>query len=68
MKCFIGFLIAMSLAACGVETASTAATSATMKKKEIDQAKNMMREAQQKIDQAAKLQQQSADKSGAEKQ
>lgn len=43
-----------SLAGCGVETAGTAATSAAIKKQEIEQGKNTMREAQEKIDAATK--------------
>ena len=43
-----------SLAACGVETAGTAATSAAIKKQEIEQGKNTMREAQEKIDAATR--------------
>ncbi|HEX2565617.1 MAG TPA: hypothetical protein VHL85_02055 [Burkholderiales bacterium] len=46
-------LVAM-LAACGVETAGTAATAAAAKKQEVEQGKNTMREAQEKIDAAAK--------------
>jgi hypothetical protein len=47
-------LAACSLCGCGVETASTAATGAAIKKQELEQGKNTMREAQQKIDAAAK--------------
>ena len=43
-----------ALSACGVETAGTAATSAAIKKQEVEQGKNTMREAQEKIDAAAK--------------
>jgi hypothetical protein len=43
-----------ALCACGVETAGTAATSAAIKKQEVEQGKNTMREAQEKIDAAAK--------------
>ena len=64
MKCLIGILTAATLAGCGVETASTAATGATIKKQELDQAKKTMDEAQQKIDQATKQVQQRAEQSG----
>jgi hypothetical protein len=48
-------LLGVSIAAgCGVETATTAATSAEIKKREMEQAKNTMKQAQQKIDDAAK--------------
>ena len=45
------FLVSM-LAACGVETATTAATSAEIKRREMEQAKKTMDQAQQKIDQS----------------
>ena len=50
----LGALLLLSLAACGVETAGTAATAAAVKKQEIEQGKNTMRDAQEKIDAAAK--------------
>ena len=48
------------LAACGVETASTAATSATIKKQDLDQGKQALERAQEKINQSVQLQQQRA--------
>jgi hypothetical protein len=46
------FLIAISLlAGCGVETAATAATSAEIKRREMEAAKNTMDQAKQKIEQ-----------------
>ena len=51
------------LAGCGVETAGTAATAAALKKQELEQGKNTMQRAQEKIDAAAKLEQQSASQS-----
>jgi hypothetical protein len=53
-------LLCLALAACGVETASTAATSATIKKQELDQGKQSMERAQEKINQAVQAQQQRA--------
>ena len=53
------FMIA-ALAGCGLETASTAATGAAIKKQELEQGKKTMSEAQQKIGQAVELQQQRA--------
>jgi cellobiose-specific phosphotransferase system component IIA len=50
---------------CGVETASTAATSATIKKQELDQGKQSMERAQEKINQAVQAQQQRAGDGGA---
>jgi hypothetical protein len=57
--------LCFSLAACGVETASTAATSATIKKQELDQGKQSMERAQEKINQAVQAQQQRAGDGGA---
>jgi len=57
MKLVRGILVALlpvALAACGVETAGTAATAAAVKKQEIEQGKNTVRDAQAKIDAAAK--------------
>ena len=46
------FTIAISiLAGCGVETATTAATSAEIKRREMEAAKNTMNQAKQKIEQ-----------------
>jgi hypothetical protein len=46
------------IAACGVETASTAATGAAIKKQELEQGRKTLEQAQQKIGQAVELQQQ----------
>ena len=51
MKFAILVLAFASIAGCGVETATTAATGAAMKKQEIEQGKATMEQAQQKIDQ-----------------
>jgi len=56
----IAALAAALLAGCGVETASTAATAAAIKKQEMEQGKKTMEQAQQKIGQAAEQMQQSA--------
>jgi len=56
----LAILIAIAISGCGVETASTVVTVATMKKKEIEQGKATMNTAQQKIDQAMEQVQQSA--------
>jgi hypothetical protein len=50
----LGALLLAALSACGVETAGTAATAAAVKKQEVEQGRNTMREAQEKIDAAAK--------------
>ena len=47
-------LVFVALAGCGVETATTAATGAAIKKQEIDSGKKTMSEAQQKIEQATR--------------
>lgn len=52
MKTVILVLAVIALAGCGVETATTAATSAAIKKQELEQGKKTMEQAQQKIDQA----------------
>jgi len=43
------------LAGCGVETVGTAATSAQLKKQELEQGKKTQQRAQEKIDQATQL-------------
>jgi hypothetical protein len=50
----LGTVLLAALAGCGVETAGTAATGAAVKKQELEQGKNTMRQAQEKIDAAAK--------------
>jgi hypothetical protein len=56
-----------TLAGCGVETATTAATSAVIKKQEIEQGKNTMEQAKQKIDKAMEQTQQRAQQDSGEK-
>jgi hypothetical protein len=46
-------IVAAALAGCGVETASTAATAASLKKQEMEQGQKTMQRAQEKIDGAA---------------
>jgi len=60
MKQLITALVAAVLAGCGVETASTAATAAAIKKQELEQGKKTMEQAQQKVGQAVEQMQQSA--------
>ena len=52
----------VALAGCGVETATTAATSAAIKQKEIEEGKKTMEQAQQKVGQAMEQVQQRAEK------
>jgi hypothetical protein len=65
---FISYLLAMlALSACGVETASTAATGAALKKQELEQGKKTMEQMQQKLDQANLQVQQRAEQGGGDK-
>ncbi len=59
MRTIIVLFAAAALAGCGIETASTAATAAAMKKQEIEQGKKTMEQAQQKIGQSMEQMQQS---------
>ena len=51
MKAMLAALALASLAACGIETATTAATVAEMKRREVEQAKKDLENAKQKIEQ-----------------
>jgi curli biogenesis system outer membrane secretion channel CsgG len=51
MKRAFVLLLAAMLAACGIETATTAATSAEIKRREMEQAKKTLDQAKQKIEQ-----------------
>ena len=53
MKRVILAFVFTVLGGCGMEAATTAATSAAIKKQEIDQGKKTMNEAQQKVEQTA---------------
>ncbi len=53
MKTLCATLALAFLAGCGVETATTAATSAEIKRREMEQAKKTMEQATQKIEQSA---------------
>lgn len=59
-------LSCLLLSACGVETAGTAATSATIRKQELDQGKQTLERAQEKINRSVQLQQQRAGDGAAE--
>jgi hypothetical protein len=50
---FLSVAIVSALAACGVETATTAATGATIKRQEIEDGRKTMEHAQKKVDVAA---------------
>jgi hypothetical protein len=52
MTRFLALLLAATLAACGVETATTAAASAEIKRREMEAAKSNLDQAKQKIEAA----------------
>jgi hypothetical protein len=58
MKTILAIALTAALAGCGIETASTAATAASIKKQEMEQGQKTMQQAQQKIDAAAQQMQQ----------
>ena len=64
MTKLVAALAAAFLAACGVETAGTAATGAAIKKQELEEGKRTQQRTQQKIDDATKAMQDSAQKRG----
>ena len=55
------------LAGCGVDTATTAATGASIKKQELEEGKRTQERAQQKIDQMQEQMQQRAQQAGGER-
>ena len=64
MKQLIAVFAIAALAGCGVETATTAATGAAIKKQEVEEGKKTQERAQQKIDQAMEQAQSRAQKDG----
>jgi methyl-accepting chemotaxis protein len=62
MRQIIVVVTIAALAGCGVETATTAATVAAAKKKEIEQGKKTMEQMQQNIGKAMEQTQQSAER------
>ena len=64
MKLLVMVTITAALAGCGVETATTAATSAAIKKQEVEEGKKTMGQVQQKIDQAMDQAQERAQQAG----
>ena len=67
MKWISGIVAILALSACGVETATTAATGAAIKKQELEQGKQTMEQMQQKLDQANQQVQQRAEQAGGNK-
>lgn len=66
MKTLLIAAALVALAACGVETAGTAATAASIKQRELEEGKKALDRAQQKIDQAKEIMQQRAQQAGGE--
>jgi len=64
MRKLVIVVAAATLAGCGVETASTAASAAALKKQEIEQGKKTMEQVQQKIGQAMEQANRRAEKAG----
>jgi len=64
MKLTVVIALVAALAGCGVETASTAATAAALKKQELEQGKRTQQQMQQKIENATRQMQDSAPKRG----
>lgn len=65
MKRILGLLVALAvLAGCGVETTTTAATGAAIKKQEIEAGKQTQERAQQKIGEMQEQMQQRAQQAG----
>jgi curli biogenesis system outer membrane secretion channel CsgG len=62
MKPLLAAIALATLAACGVETATTAAAVAEAKRREMDQAKKTMEIAKQKIEAASQQMQKSAER------
>ena len=60
MKKLFALIVLMSLAGCGAEVATTAATGAAIKKQELEAAQHAQEAAQKKIDSATQQMQQSA--------
>lgn len=59
MTRFISLIAVAALAGCGVDTATSAATAAALKKQEVEQGKKTMEQARQNIDKAMEQVQQS---------
>lgn len=67
MKTWFVCSVVLMLVACGVETAGTAATAASVKKQELEQGQKTMEQFQQKLDQANLQTPQRTEQAGAEK-
>ena len=67
MKTLLALTAIAALAGCGVDTATSAATAASIKKQELQQGQKTMHQAQQKIDAAMQQVQQRAGSSDPER-
>ena len=67
MKTLLALTVIAALAGCGVDTATSAATAASIKKQELQQGQKTMQQAQQKIDAAMQQMQQRANASDPER-
>lgn len=67
MRYLISAIVVVILAGCGVDTATTAATGASIKKQEMEEGKRTQERAQQKIDQMQEQMQQRAQQAGGER-
>jgi hypothetical protein len=67
MRHLIAAIALVTLAGCGVDTATTAATGASIKKQEMEEGKRTQERAQQKIDQMQEQMQQRAQQAGGER-
>jgi len=64
----VSLLVALLvLAGCGIESASTAATAAALKKQEVEQGRKTLEQFQQKLDQANQVAQQRAEQAAGDK-
>ena len=63
-RSLLAVLMVAALAGCGVETATTAATSASIKKQEVEEGKRTQERSQQKIDQMQEQMKQRAQQAG----
>jgi curli biogenesis system outer membrane secretion channel CsgG len=67
MKTLLAITAIAALAGCGVDTATSAATAASIKKQELEQGQKTLQQAQQKIDAAMQQLQQRAGASDPER-
>jgi hypothetical protein len=61
VRALVATLALAMIAGCGVETATTAATGAAIKKTEVDQGKKTLEQSRQRVEQAAQQVQQRAE-------